>query len=199
MVKRAVDVVLSVGAIALFAGDALGRATDQARFGRPRVLSPIPGAARMAKRSRLVKFRTMVDGAQTRCAGAAARSRASGNDDVLFKLDATLGLPITAHVASPTRSTSRRSYGCIEGRHEHGWTAPAPFDEEALQATEIFAARTRMKPGIAGPWQALGRSTIPFEDMIRLDYAYVVGWSISTDLLLLLRTVATVAKREGAM
>ena len=71
--------------------------------------------------------------------------------------------------------------------------------EEAAQATEIFAARTRMKPGIAGPWQALGRSSIPFEDMIRLDYAYVVGWSISLDTMLLLRTVAAVFRRDGAL
>ena len=56
----------------------------------------------------------------------------------------------------------------------------------------------RDRPGIAGPWQALGRSSIPFEDMIKLDYAYVVGWSMSEDLRLLLRTMSAVTKRSNA-
>ena len=28
-----------------------------------------------------------------------------------------------------------------------------------------------------GPWQLFGRSDIPFEDMIKLDYMYVSTWS----------------------
>ena len=71
--------------------------------------------------------------------------------------------------------------------------------EEALQATDLFAARTRMKPGLAGPWQSLGRSSIPFNDMIKLDYSYVVGWSFTEDLKLLLRTFTAVTKRHGAL
>lgn len=37
-----------------------------------------------------------------------------------------------------------------------------------------------------GPWEAEGRSDIPFEDMLRLDYSYVVGWSMGEDFLRLL-------------
>jgi len=52
---------------------------------------------------------------------------------------------------------------------------------------------------IAGPWQALGRNSIPFEDMIKLDYAYVVGWSMTEDMRLLFRTFTAVTKRTGAV
>ena len=33
-------------------------------------------------------------------------------------------------------------------------------------------------PGITGLWQVLGRSAIPFEEMVELDYLYVTNWSL---------------------
>jgi lipopolysaccharide/colanic/teichoic acid biosynthesis glycosyltransferase len=74
---------------------------------------------------------------------------------------------------------------------------PLPYDE-ANQATGLFRARTSVRPGLAGPWQAYGRSNIPFEDMIRLDYSYAVGWSMAEDMRLLLRTANAVFGRRGA-
>jgi lipopolysaccharide/colanic/teichoic acid biosynthesis glycosyltransferase len=34
-----------------------------------------------------------------------------------------------------------------------------------------------------------GRSGIPFEEMVRLDYLYVTGWSVFGDLKLVVRTI----------
>jgi lipopolysaccharide/colanic/teichoic acid biosynthesis glycosyltransferase len=34
----------------------------------------------------------------------------------------------------------------------------------------------------------LGRDDIPFDEMVRLDYVYVSGWSLFEDLKLVLRT-----------
>lgn len=70
--------------------------------------------------------------------------------------------------------------------------------DEARQASGLFSARTRLRPGTAGPWQALGRSRIPFADMIRLDCSYVTGWSMAEDLRLLVRTAVAVMRRTGA-
>jgi exopolysaccharide biosynthesis polyprenyl glycosylphosphotransferase len=146
----------------------------------------------------LVKFRTMVDGAHDLRADLREQTRNSGNDDVLFKLEDD---PRTTKCGRTLRRLSidemPQLWNVLKG--DMSMVGPRPLVyEEAAQATEMFAARTRMKPGIAGPWQALGRSSIPFEDMIRLDYAYVVGWSISLDTLLLLRTIAAVFRRDGA-
>ena len=55
-----------------------------------------------------------------------------------------------------------------------------------------------MRPGITGTWQTYGRSEIPFEDMVKLDYTYVAGWSMREDLRLLLRTIAAVAQGRGS-
>jgi exopolysaccharide biosynthesis polyprenyl glycosylphosphotransferase len=54
--------------------------------------------------------------------------------------------------------------------------------------------RLDLKPGITGPWQVLGRSGIPFREMVNLDYLYVTGWSFWGDLELMFRTVPVFAR-----
>ena len=44
----------------------------------------------------------------------------------------------------------------------------------------------------------LGRTTIPFDEMVKLDYLYVTNWSLWGDIKLLLRTVFVVMNRRGA-
>jgi lipopolysaccharide/colanic/teichoic acid biosynthesis glycosyltransferase len=54
------------------------------------------------------------------------------------------------------------------------------------------------KPGITGLWQVQGRSRTTFEDMVRLDLHYIDERSLWTDLKLLLQTLWTVIRCEGA-
>jgi lipopolysaccharide/colanic/teichoic acid biosynthesis glycosyltransferase len=49
--------------------------------------------------------------------------------------------------------------------------------------------RLDLKPGCTGPWQVQGRDSIPFEEMVQLDYRYVTGWSLLEDFKLVARTV----------
>jgi lipopolysaccharide/colanic/teichoic acid biosynthesis glycosyltransferase len=58
--------------------------------------------------------------------------------------------------------------------------------------------RLDIKPGITGLWQVLGRTSISFEEMIKLDYLYVTNWSLWGDIRLLLRTVIVILDRRGA-
>ena len=44
----------------------------------------------------------------------------------------------------------------------------------------------------------LGRTRIPFEEMVKLDYLYVMNWSLWNDIRLILRTLPTVIARRGA-
>ena len=44
----------------------------------------------------------------------------------------------------------------------------------------------------------LGRTRIPFEEMVKLDYLYVTNWSLWTDVRLILRTIPAVLHRRGA-
>jgi lipopolysaccharide/colanic/teichoic acid biosynthesis glycosyltransferase len=54
------------------------------------------------------------------------------------------------------------------------------------------------RPGITGLWQVLGRTNIPFEEMVKLDYLYVTNWSLWSDVRLMLHTLPAVLHRRGA-
>ena len=58
--------------------------------------------------------------------------------------------------------------------------------------------RLAVKPGMSGLWQVSGRSNLSWEDSIRLDLYYVENWSITTDLVILLRTLRAVLSHDGA-
>jgi exopolysaccharide biosynthesis polyprenyl glycosylphosphotransferase len=73
---------------------------------------------------------------------------------------------------------------------------PLPLDEAPLVVDE-FKLRERVRPGMTGPWQVMGRSDIPAEDMLRLDYTYVIGWTFAEDLKLLMRTATAVLGGRG--
>jgi exopolysaccharide biosynthesis polyprenyl glycosylphosphotransferase len=59
-------------------------------------------------------------------------------------------------------------------------------------------ARVDLTPGLTGLWQVLGRTSIPFEEMVKLDYVYVTNWSLWGDVQLILRTLPVVISRRGA-
>jgi lipopolysaccharide/colanic/teichoic acid biosynthesis glycosyltransferase len=47
-------------------------------------------------------------------------------------------------------------------------------------------------------WQVSGRNEIRnFEDWVKLDLSYIDNWSLTLDLLLLLRTVPAVLRGTG--
>ena len=55
-----------------------------------------------------------------------------------------------------------------------------------------------VKPGITGLWQVSGRSDTTYEERVRLDMYYIRNYSIWLDFYILLKTIPTVLKREGA-
>lgn len=63
------------------------------------------------------------------------------------------------------------------------------------------AARRRLlaRPGLTGLWQVSGRSSLDWEDAVRLDLYYVENWSLVGDLAILMKTAkAVVAPGESA-
>lgn len=197
-IKRAFDIGTSVLGLALFSPVMLWAAI--------RVKAGSPGP--VIYRSRRVghggvsfdalKFRTMVEDADAMRPALRDKLDAEGGD-VLFKVEDD---PRITRAGRTLRVWSidelPQLWNVLKG--EMSMVGPRPLPpEEAEQAEALFSARTRMRPGLAGPWQALGRSSIPFDDMVRLDYSYVTGWSLSGDLVLLLRTASAVLRRQGAL
>ena len=63
------------------------------------------------------------------------------------------------------------------------------------------AARRRLlaRPGITGLWQVSGRSSLEWEDAVRLDLFYVENWSLAGDIVILAKTAgAVIAPGETA-
>jgi lipopolysaccharide/colanic/teichoic acid biosynthesis glycosyltransferase len=74
---------------------------------------------------------------------------------------------------------------------------PIPYELAAYQTWH----RRRLlgvKPGITGLWQVLGRSTVEFDEMVRLDLRYASTWTPWLDVKILLRTPLAVIKGSGA-
>lgn len=55
-----------------------------------------------------------------------------------------------------------------------------------------------VKPGITGMWQVSGRSKTSFADRCRLDTWYIKNWSLWYDVVILIKTIGVVLKRDGA-
>jgi len=73
-----------------------------------------------------------------------------------------------------------------------------PLPREVEKYSSWHLKRLRTAPGITGLWQVSGRSTLPFEDMVRLDVYYIENWSLWMDIKILLRTIPTVLFTRGA-
>ena len=59
--------------------------------------------------------------------------------------------------------------------------------------------RLSMKPGITGLWQVSGRSDIEdFEEVVKLDVAYIDNWSLWGDVKILFKTIYVVFAGKGA-
>lgn len=73
-----------------------------------------------------------------------------------------------------------------------------PLPEEVARYDAPVRRRLLVKPGITGLWQVSGRSSLGWDDYVRLDLQYVENWSITLDLLIMVKTVAAVLRRSGA-
>lgn len=59
--------------------------------------------------------------------------------------------------------------------------------------------RLYVSPGMSGLWQVSGRSDLSWEESIRLDLYYVENWSLTADIVILLKTFRAVFRSTGAV
>jgi len=141
----------------------------------------------------ILKFRSMVDGADAQKADL----RSSNEQVGLFKIAAD---PRITRVGSFLRKTALdelpQLWNVLVG--DMSLVGPRPLvEEEDATVVGWFRHRLHLQPGMTGQWQVLGGSRIPLEDMIRIDYLYVVNWSLWGDIKLLLQTIPYVLGRQG--
>lgn len=192
--KRAFDLALTIpGLLLLLPVFALIAAAIKAE-------SRGPVFFRQARRGRggeifhIVKFRTMVDGAESLRDHLIEANECSGP---LFKIRED---PRVTRVGRLLRRTSLdelpQLWNVLRGRMS--LVGPRPFVVHEDDRIDGWARRRLdLTPGITGPWQVLGRNEIGFDEMIRLDYLYVTNWSLWWDLNLLAKTVPIVLRLGG--
>lgn len=197
-IKRLFDILAS-GTLLVLTAPLLAWAALRIRLDSPGpILFRQVRAGYRGREFRMLKLRTMVDGADNMRQELRDAAAENGDSGIMFKMEDDPRItPAGRFLRKWSIDELPQLWNVLVGDMSMVGPRPLPLDE-AVQASGIFAARTRLRPGIAGAWQARGRSAIPFEDMIRLDYAYVAGWSMAEDLRLLIRTTMAVLSRTGA-
>jgi exopolysaccharide biosynthesis polyprenyl glycosylphosphotransferase len=142
----------------------------------------------------MLKFRTMVDGADHLKDSLIHLNEADGP---MFKIAED---PRITRVGKLLRRTSLDELPQLWNvlRGEMSLVGPRPLvPSEDDHVIGWHRARLDLTPGLTGPWQVLGRTAIPFQEMVKLDYLYVSDWSLWNDVKLLIQTAPVVIRRRG--
>ncbi len=142
----------------------------------------------------VLKFRTMAVNAEA----STAELRAASSDPDWLKLDHD---PRITRVGGVLRRVSIDEMPQLLNvlRGEMSLVGPRPLiDSEDSLVNGWERTRLDLSPGVTGMWQVLGRTDIPFREMLKLDCLYVTNWSLWLDLKLIARTIPAVLARRGA-
>jgi exopolysaccharide biosynthesis polyprenyl glycosylphosphotransferase len=200
LLKRALDVVVSaLGLVLLSPLFLLVGLAIRLDSGGPVFFRQVRMGAR-DRTFRIVKFRTMsrdADGKRAELAHLNEHAK-NGGDSRMFNAKDD---PRVTRVGRVLRRTSAdelpQLWNVLRGDMSLVGPRPLPLEEDR-HVGSWARRRLDLRPGITGPWQVLGRSDIPFEEMVKLDYLYVTSWSLGSDLKLLARTIPALFNVRGA-
>jgi exopolysaccharide biosynthesis polyprenyl glycosylphosphotransferase len=146
--------------------------------------------------NRIYKFRSMVPDAEKLLPGITDQNEVSGP---VFKIRKD---PRITRVGNLLRKTSidelPQLVNVIKGDMSLVGPRPLPLRDYAGFSEDSHRRRLSVRPGITCSWQVQGRSSVPFEQWMRLDLEYIDNWSFWLDMRILLKTVPAVLKGSGA-
>lgn len=147
---------------------------------------------------RLLKFRTMVDNAEELLADLEPQ-RDAGNE-VLFKMNDDPRITgIGRFLRRYSLDELPQLLNVLGGSMSLVGPRPSLPREVARYADHVHR-RFMVKPGITGLWQISGRSTLSWEESVRLDLSYVENWTLVGDIVILFKTArATLAPGNTAV
>ena len=148
------------------------------------------------RRFRMLKFRTMVDGADRLQHMLEDLNEADGP---VFKIKKD---PRITRVGKILRRFSIDEFPQLINvlLGDMSLVGPRPLPVRDVERIDIRWQKRRfsIKPGLTCLWQVSGRSEIGFNEWVRLDLDYIDRWSLGLDLLILLKTIPAVFKGPGA-
>jgi lipopolysaccharide/colanic/teichoic acid biosynthesis glycosyltransferase len=201
LLKRALDLVITVPVLLVLALPLVALAILIRLDSRGPALFRQTRMGAGQKPFTIFKFRTMVCDAEERKQEVAHLNKHAreGGDARMFKIPDD---PRLTRIGRVLRRYSLdelpQLFNVLRG--EMSLVGPRPLIlQEHRFVLDWGLRRLDLKPGITGLWQVLGRDSIPFAEMVRLDYFYVTGWSLWNDIRLLLQTVPMLRKGERAL
>ncbi len=199
VLKRGMDLSIAIPALVI-AAPVIAYAAVRIKLDSPGpVFYGQTRAGRDGEPFQFLKLRTMCVDADERLGDVAERSiHEKGAEEGMFK---AVDDPRVTRVGGRLRRHSLdelpQLLNVVNGNMSLVGPRPLPVHEDERVAGH-YELRRHVKPGMTGPWQVNGRSDIPFHDMLRLDYSYVLNWSLSSDIKLLVQTVDAVFRGRGA-
>jgi lipopolysaccharide/colanic/teichoic acid biosynthesis glycosyltransferase len=143
----------------------------------------------------MYKFRSMYADADARLAELLERNEATGP---IFKMrDDPRVTPIGRWMRKLSLDEFPQLINVMKGEMSLVGPRP-PLPRETEEYTAYSWRRLEVVPGMTGLWQVSGRSTLTFDEMVRLDLFYIENWSVGLDVTLLFRTIPAVILSRGA-
>ena len=192
-IKRSMDIVAAMIGLAVWAPAALIVAIAIKLDSDGPVFFRQQRMGRDGEIFEILKFRSMVDGAEARRSALESLNESVGT----FKLTSD---PRVTRIGRLLRRTSIDELPQLVNvlRGDMSLVGPRPL---VIAEDELVEGRHRdrlhLTPGITGPWQVLGPVRPPLSEMVKTDYLYAINWSLWVDIKLLLRTVSHVLARRG--
>ncbi|GGK30758.1 hypothetical protein GCM10010124_24370 [Pilimelia terevasa] len=150
---------------------------------------------RTGRTFRIFKFRSMYTDAEARLAEV---RHLNEYDGVLFKMrEDPRVTPVGRWLRRLSLDELPQLLNVLRGDMSLVGPRP-PLPEEVAVYPDDMRRRLAVKPGMTGLWQVSGRSDLPWEEAVRLDLRYVENWSLTLDLVILLRTATAVMRSSGA-
>ena len=193
--KRLLDLFLSTVGLILISPFLIVIALTIKSHDRGTVLYTQKRVGQNNKEFNVYKFRTMYEGSHEK------------RDEVMAQTNKDLRLaksPNDPRITKPGAFLRRWSIDEIPQiinvfKGEMSLVGPRPpLAVEVNMYEKSERRRLLVKPGLTGLWQVSGRSELDWEDAVRLDLYYVENWSLTLDILILIRTAAAVWRGEGA-
>ena len=148
------------------------------------------------RRFQIYKFRTMVLDAERLQGQLEANNEAQGP---VFKIRND---PRITRVGKLLRKTSidelPQLFNVLRGDMSLVGPRPLPIRDYTGFSQDWQRRRFSVRPGITCLWQVSGRSSISFDQWMRLDMEYIDQWSLWLDLKILARTIPAVVRGSGA-
>jgi len=150
------------------------------------------------RKIKVIKFRTMVPGAEQTLTALENFNEASGP---VFKIKND---PRVTYLGRFLRKTSidelPQLLNVLKGDMSLVGPRPLPLRDYAGFSQDWHRRRFSVKPGITCLWQIYGRDalSLPFEKWMQLDMEYIDHWTLWLDFKILAQTIPAVIKGRGA-